>query len=263
VSAQHGRTPRRPELSQHFLRSGALASRLVAQTRVAGRDLVVEIGPGRGALTTELAHRCRELIAVELDSRLCRLLRERFRNEAHVTIVQGDFLRFELPTGPYTVVGSIPFSRTSAIMRRLLDGPSPPTDAHLVTQREAAHRFAGSPCAPESLQSLLLKPEWHVEIVRQLRRTDFDPPPSVDTVVLWLARRIRPLVHDTERASYRHFVKACFGQGGNTIRQCLRSTFTPSQIRKLSSDLRFRREASPSELTFDQWLGLFRFHALR
>ncbi|MGH2604088.1 MAG: rRNA adenine N-6-methyltransferase family protein, partial [Dehalococcoidia bacterium] len=105
MSAKQGRTPRRPELSQHFLRSEALASWLAAQTHVSRHDLVVEIGPGRGALTAALARRCRKLIAVELDSRLCGLLREQFKDQRHVSIVQGDFLRFGLPTAPYKVVG--------------------------------------------------------------------------------------------------------------------------------------------------------------
>ncbi|MGH7575323.1 MAG: 23S ribosomal RNA methyltransferase Erm [Longimicrobiales bacterium] len=263
MSAKQGRTPRRPELSQHFLRSEALANRLAAQTRISKHDLVLEIGPGRGALTAALARRCRKLIAVELDARLCGLLRKQFRDDRHVSIVQGDFLRFGLPTVPYKVVGSIPFSHTAAIVRRLVDGPSSLTDAHLVTQREAAHRFAGAPYAPESQPSLMLKPDWQVEIVRRLRRTDFDPPPRVDTVVLWLARRTRPLVHQAERTCYKRFVESCFGQGGDTIRKCLRSTFTRAEIRRLGTDLRFPEDAPPSDLTFDQWLGLFRFHALR
>ena len=61
-------------------------------------------------------------------------------------------------------------------------------------QREAAERFAGSPCSRETLSSLLLKPWWQIEIVRRFCRTDFDPPPSVDAVALWLARRTRLLV---------------------------------------------------------------------
>jgi 16S rRNA A1518/A1519 N6-dimethyltransferase RsmA/KsgA/DIM1 with predicted DNA glycosylase/AP lyase activity len=132
-----------------------------------------------------------------------------------------------------------------------------------VVQREAAHRFAGAPHAPESLPALLIKPEWQAEIVRHLRRTDFDPAPGVDTSVLWLARRVRPLVHATELERYERFIKACFGQGGNTIVGCLRSAFTHAEIRRLGTDLRFRLDVPPSALSFDQWLGLFRFHMLR
>lgn len=224
---------------------------------------MVEIGPGRGILTAPLALLCRRLIAVELDERLCDELRERFSGERHVSIVHEDFLSFRPGSGAaYKVVGNIPYSRTAAIVRRLVDGVQPPEDAYLILQREAAERFAGTPFAPESLPSLLLKPWWHVEIVRRLRRTDFDPPPRVDSVVLWLARRTRPLLHRTDDAGYRSFIEACFGQGGNTVQRCLRSTFTRKQIDRLSRDLRFDSSASPSSLSFYQWLGLYRFRAL-
>jgi 23S rRNA (adenine-N6)-dimethyltransferase len=200
---------------------------------------------------------------VELDPRHCEFLRDRFRDDQHVSIVQADFLRFGLPSSPYKVVGNIPFGRTSAILRRLFHASSPLNDALLVLQREAAHRFSGSPHAPESLPSLLIKPEWQVEIVRHLRRADFEPPPHVETSVVWIARRIRPLVHATELDRYQRFVQSSFGKGGNTIVKCLRSVFTHTEMRRLGTDLRFRLDAPPSALTFDQWLGLFRFHVLR
>lgn len=141
------RTPRRADLSQHFLQSRALATSLITQAPVTRRDLVVEIGPGRGILTGELARRCRKVVAVEFDRALCQGLRSRFRDNTRITIVQADFLRFRLPDAPYKVLGNIPFNRTAAIMRRLVQAPLPPEDAWLVVQREAAERFAGGPTA--------------------------------------------------------------------------------------------------------------------
>ena len=255
------RTPRRADLSQHFLRSRALASSLIIQAPVTRRDLVVEIGPGRGILTGELARHCREVVAVEFDRALCHGLRSRFRDNNRITIVPADFLQFRLPDAPYKVVGNIPFNRTAAIMRRLVRAPSPP-DAWLVVQREAAERFAGGPYCRESLSSLLLKPWWQVEIARRLRRTDFDPPPNVEAVVVWLARRTRPLVDRSQATDYRLFIRTCFGRSGHTIRRCLRSEFTRTQVHRLSRDLRFDPSGPPSSLTFDQWLALFRFRVL-
>ncbi len=131
-----------------------------------------------------------------------------------------------------------------------------------MVQREAAERFAGRPCSRETLPSLLLKPWWQIEIARRLRRTDFDPPPSVDAVALWLARRTRPLVERSEAADYRRFIRSCFGRGGRSIRRCLRAEFTPTQIHRLGRDLRFDPSGPPRSLTFDHWLALFRFRTL-
>ena len=263
MSGRRYRAPRRADLSQHFLRSRALASSLVAQACISSDDLVFEIGPGRGVLTDELARRCRKLVGVEIDERLCHELRERFGNDPHVSIVHKDFMRVGLPAAPYKVFGNIPYSRTAAFVRRLVDAPSPPDDAYLVVQREAAERFAGGPYAPETLPSLLLKPWWQIEIVRRLRRTDFDPPPRVDSVVLWFARRKRPLVAPSQGARYRRFVNASFGRSGSTVGRCIGVEFTRGQIRRLSDDLRFDPSTPSSDLTFEQWLGLFRFLALK
>jgi len=256
------RTPRRADLAQHFLRSRALAASLIAQAPVERSDLVVEIGPGRGILTRELARRCRKVVAVEFDGVLAAALRTSFVADARVSIVRSDFLRFRLPDVPYKVLGNIPFNRTAAIVRRLAQADAPPQDAYLIVQREAAERFAGGPYARETLSSLLLKPWWQVEIARRFRRTDFDPPPSVDAVALWLARRTRRLVDRSQAADYRRFIQNCFGRDGHSIRRCLRSQFTRTQIHRLSRDLRFDPSGPRSRLTFDQWLGLFRFRML-
>ena len=199
---------------------------------------------------------------MEFDGALSEALRTRFGSDDRVTIVTSDFLRFRPPDVPYKVLGNIPFNRTAAIVRRLVQTDSPPHDAWLVVQREAAERFAGGPWARETLSSLLLKPWWQVEIARRFRRTDFDPPPSVDAVALWLARRTRPLVDRCQAADYRRFIKRCFGRDGRSIRRCLRPEFTPTQIRRLGRDLRFDPSGPPRALTFDQWLALFRFRSL-
>ena len=130
---------------------------------------------------------------------------------------------------------------------------------YCVVQREAGQRFAGGPHAPETLPSLLLKPWWQAEVARQLRRTDFDPPPRVDSVLLWLARRPRPLVDPSQRTLYHHFVTASFGRRGNTVRRCLGGLFTSRQIGRLAMDLSFNAAAPPSTLSFDQWLAVFRY----
>lgn len=195
---------------------------------------------------------------MELDGALSEALRARFLSETRVTIVNSDFLRFGLPEVPYKVLGNIPFNRTAAIVRRLVQADSPPQDAYLVVQREAAERFAGSPFSRETLPSLLLKPWWQIEIVRRFRRTDFDPSPGVDAVALWLARRTRPLVDRFQAADYRRFIRSCFGRDGRSIGRCLRSELTRTQIHRLSRDLSFDASGPPRSLTFDHWLALFR-----
>ena len=127
----------RRDLSQHFLRSRSLAARLVAQASITKNDLILEIGPGRGMLTRELARRCRKLIAVEKDRDLLSALIQEFEHQTHVELVGGDFLNVPLPRAEYKIFSNIPFSRTAAIIRRILQSDLPPGEAHLIVQREA------------------------------------------------------------------------------------------------------------------------------
>lgn len=260
MSAQPSRTRRRAELSQHFLRKGAVASSLLEATSISRRDLVVEIGAGKGALTRVLVGRCNRPVVVEIDPYLCSRLREELG--AEIELVEGDFLTYELPTRRYKIIGSLPYAQTTAIVRRLTSADRPPEDAWLVIQREPARRFAGAPFGAETLWSLRLKPWWQVEIVRSLRRTDFEPPPAVESVLLWLARRSRPLIALEQAQLYRRFSESAF-EAGTQLRRAVRRWLTPKQLSRLARELRFDPSRPPSALTFEQWLALFRFVAAR
>ncbi len=110
---------------------------------------------------------------------------------------------------------------------------------------------------------MLLKPWWPVEVVRRLARTDFDPPPSVDSAVMWMARRGTPLISGAEERLYRHLVNEAFGGAGTDIAAGLQMFLSRTQIARLARDLGFRITDRPSSLTFDQWLGVFRYYALQ
>jgi 23S rRNA (adenine-N6)-dimethyltransferase len=258
VAAHGGRTWRRAELSQHFLRKGATAAELVASTSIQPSDLVVEIGAGRGALTRALVGRCARLIAVEIDQALAADLRRDLDGRAEV--VTADFLAFEPPRAPYKVIGNLPFSRTTEIVRSLTQARRAPEDAWLVVQREAARRLVGAPYGRETLLSLWTKPGWHCEIVRDLRRSDFEPPPAVESALLWLMRRERPLVAGRHLALYRRFTAAVLGAGVGAAR-ALSPWLTRTQIARLAHDLHFDPVRPPSALRFEQWLAIFRFVA--
>jgi 23S rRNA (adenine-N6)-dimethyltransferase len=248
--------PRRAELSQHFLRKGATPARLVHGTTISRSDLVVEIGAGRGALTLPLARRALRVIAVEIDEALVADLRDRI--DERVELVCGDFLQTPLPAAPYKAFGNVPFSRTTDIVSKLVRAPNPPRDAWLIVQREAAQRFCGPPYVRESLWSLRLKPGWHVEIVDRLRRVDFDPPPSVESVLLWLHRRDRPLLDDVEARLYEQLIERAYTTNPSLSKATGR-WLSKIQLRRLANDLRFGYDCAPTLLGFEQWLGLVRF----
>lgn len=246
---------KRIALAQHFLHNPHLASMLVRESGLAPTDTVVEIGPGQGILTAALGAVAGRVIAIEKDPALVARLRRRFRQQAQVEIRAGDFLTLPLDLDDYTVFANIPFNQTARIMHKLFDGPRPPRATHLVMQREAAHKFAGVP--RETQCSLLLKPRFTVEIIRKLRRTDFNPPPSVEVVLLQMQQRDPPLLLEAEAEHYRHFVRYGFEHGRHNLWLTYKRIFTFPQWKRIAHDLRFARNATATQLSFAQWLGLF------
>ena len=190
--------------AQNFLRSRQLVDRLLDRSSIVPDDLVYEIGPGRGRITERLARRCRQVVAIEKDPRLAVLLRHRLAGTPNVVVREADFLRYDLPRGPYKVFASIPFNVTTEIVTKLTAASRPPDDAYLIVQREAAARIAGSP--RELLYGLLLKPWFEPSVVHRFRRTDFAPVPRVEAVLLRLRKRGPPLVGPRESQLYRDFV---------------------------------------------------------
>ena len=166
---------RRPEDGQNFLRSRRLARQLLAKTSISSDDLVLDIGAGRGALTEPLAERCRRVVAYEIDPRLFRHLKGRFRDSPNVTLVQADFLKCELPRGPYKVCASLPFNITADAVAKLTSGLDPPQDAYLVVQREAAERFMVDHRQRITLVACLLYPRWRVRALANIPATAFLP----------------------------------------------------------------------------------------
>lgn len=196
------------------------------------------------------------MIAVEVDPHLARRLTRSLGSAADV--VNADVLGMALPERDYCVVGNIPYSITTEIVRKLTNGDNPPRDAWLVVQKELAQRLCGRPYCPESLWSLKLKPCWHLEIVDRLRRTDFDPPPRIDSVLLWMNLRNRPLLSPEETALYLDLVGSTLSSGA-PLKQALRPWLSKLQTRRLAADLRFDGDDRASSLEFAQWLGILRF----
>jgi 23S rRNA (adenine-N6)-dimethyltransferase len=248
-------------LAQNFLKSAKLARRLVDMSTIGPCDTVYEIGPGTGTITTALARVAKHVIAIEKDPELVHRLRERFRLLANVEIVEKDFLAYSLRTRhdsgalEYKIFASVPYNITAQVVRKILYERSNIDEGYLILQKEAAKKFSGSP--RETLFSILAKPFFEFQIISQLRRTDFRPVPNVDSVLLSIKRRTRPLIGMQDIASYRDFVQYGFGRWKPNLRLALKNVFTYKQWKRLARDLDFPPGATPTELSFEQWLGLY------
>lgn len=242
-------------LAQNFLKSSKLVRCLLSVSSIAPGDIVYEIGPGRGIITAELAQIACSVIAIEKDSLLAERLRRRFQDVENVQIISGDFLRYHIHHRQYKIFANIPYNITADIVRRILHLPPFPSEAYLIMQKEAAQKFSGNPC--ETQFSILAKPLFDIQIIRELRRTDFEPVPQVDSVLLRIEKRPSPLVHKEEISLYRSFIRYGFGTWQRSLKVSFKTVFSYPQWKRLSKDLYFPLNATPSQLTFAQWLGLF------
>ena len=247
---------KRIALGQNFLRDPKLVASLVQRSSVTADDVVIEIGPGEGIITKELAKVARKVIAIEMDFTLVRSLKEKMKDQPQVEIYAGDFLKFEVAESSYKIFSNIPFNRTADIVKRILNTEQV-KEAYLIVQKEAGEKYTGAP--RETEVSVSHKPWVSAEIVHQFSPTDFEPVPSTDTVMLFLRRRENPLVSEHQKELYRRFVSHGFHASRNNLALSFKKVFTYEQWKRLARSLKFPIKVTASGLNFEQWLGLFQY----
>lgn len=248
---------KRMRLAQNFFRDRGLVASVVANSSLNKDDAVYEIGPGEGIITRELAECVGKVVAIEKDAVLAAQLRGRFRGKGNVQIHEGDFLGYRIGDRDYKIFSNIPFNITAEVVKVILFGENPPKEAYLVVQKEAAEKFSGAP--HETEVSVLAKPWFVLRILREFHRTDFEPVPSVDVVLFHIAKREPPLVSSENAWEYRKFVQFGFGAWKKSLKTAYKRVFTYEQWKRLSKNLTFHLKATPTELTFSQWRGLFEY----
>ena len=245
-------------VSQNFLTSSKTIQRLVSRTNLCRDDHVVEIGPGKGHITEVLARTCGLVTAVEIDPAMCARTAKRTAGFGNLNLVNQDFLTWRLPSqGAYKVFSNIPFCITTSIIRKISESANPPDEAWLVMEKAAARRFAGIP--RESLRSLLLKPNYELEVVCQLRRDDFHPRPSVDVVLFHMHKMVQPDILPEHWRSYERFVT----DGMTNAAGLLRRVFTKKQLSIALKQAGMKCVPMSGEMRYVQWLCLFRNYLMK
>jgi 16S rRNA (adenine1518-N6/adenine1519-N6)-dimethyltransferase len=212
-------------LGQHFLIRDSILRRIATVACKHSCDLAVEIGPGRGALTAHLLERAERVVAIELDRRLADHLRQRFRDEPRLTIVEADVLGTDLSQwGPATVVGNLPYYITSPVIGKVLGLGELLRLGVFLVQAEVARRLAANPGSREygflTVQTrLFATPEQLFSVPPGA----FRPPPKVGSAVVRLRPRHDPGVADP--SAFLRFVGQCFRQKRKTLRNNLAGVY--------------------------------------
>ncbi|MFM8524074.1 MAG: 16S rRNA (adenine(1518)-N(6)/adenine(1519)-N(6))-dimethyltransferase RsmA [Cyanobacteriota bacterium] len=253
----------RKRFGQHWLTDGSVLDRIVAAAGLDPEDHVLEIGPGRGALTERLlATPLATLTAVELDRDLVAGLRQRFGTDQRFTLVEGDALAVPLPSGG-KVVANIPYNITGPLLERLvgrLDRPVPEPYGTLVllVQQEVGERIrarAGS--SAFSALSVRMQLLAHCSTVCPVPPRAFSPPPKVMSEVVRLdplpaAERLDPPVART----VENLLRRCFATRRKMLRNSLSGWLAGDQLTQLAEEAGIGLEQRPQELEPQRWVAL-------
>lgn len=208
------------KLGQHFLIRDGILERIAAAACPVSVPLVIEIGPGRGALTGKLLERSERVIAIELDSLLAQHLRTKFSSDPRLEIVEADVLATDLSQwGSAPIVGNLPYYITSPILGRTLRSCF--SRAIFLMQKEVAHRLVATPGTRDygylTLETALFaKPRYLFEV----KPGAFQPPPKVDSAVVLLEPR-PPEPGAEDREGLLRFIGHCFRHKRKTLRNNL------------------------------------------
>ena len=214
----------RQRLGQHFLIRESVVNRIAAAVCPEPRDLVIEIGPGRGALTRKLLERAARVVAIEVDPYLADRLRQEYVSEPRLQVVEADVLETDLAQwGPAPIAGNLPYYITSPILERALEA-HPPRAVFLI-QKEVAERLAASP-GSRDYGYLTVRTAFsaRVRLLFGVKPGAFHPPPKVDSAVVLLEPNASPAGVDHPQAFLR-FVSQCFSHKRKTLRNNLVETY--------------------------------------
>lgn len=204
----------RKRFGQHFLKDTRVLDAIATALGDIGDRTVVEIGPGRGALTDKLVDRAGRVIAVELDRDLVAHLVSRYSDRRNIVIVQADVLELslgELAGGPYVLAGNVPYYITTPIIFHALEAPRPDVAVYLV-QKEVAERLVATPGDKQyGALGVNVQAFARVELLRHVSAHAFQPAPTVESAVVRIVPRKTPAIEQPLEHAYRKFVQAAFG----------------------------------------------------
>lgn len=257
MASSHG--PKK-SLGQHWLKDPEILADIAEAAELTGDDVVLEIGPGLGTLTSRLLARANSVTAVEFDADLARKLPGQFPGKK-LTVVNQDILQFDLNQLPkkYKVVANVPYYITSKIVEKLMTAENKPSIAVLLVQKEVAERIAtesGNMSILSVSVQIFAEAELDIEVPRQF----FTPPPKVDSQVVVLRTRNNPLITPEDQRDFFRIVKAGFSAKRKKLRSSLSGGLgiDKSVAEELLKNAGILPDARAEDLAIEDWKKLLK-----
>ena len=265
-------------LGQVFLKNKRIIQKMVEALEVKEKDLILEIGAGKGILTESLLFNEAKVIAVEKDPQLVNFLKNRFDNNSKLQIIQGDIrdllnsnfqfliskqisnFKFQIPNSDYKVIGNIPYYLTSYLFRLLIDLKKKPKLVVLMVQKEVGQRMMGKP-PKMNLLAVLVQTFFKPELILNVSKNNFWPEPKVDSAVIKLTPLTSPFKTKKEKEKFLNLIKAGFSQPRKLLINNLKNKLkiSKNKLEGIFKKLNISLNSRAQDLALNQWFLLLNY----
>ena len=261
---------------QNFLISEGILDKIIKSANLSKKDIILEVGPGLGALTFKMASLAKRIIAVEKDRNLVKILQERLteKNIKNVEIIEEDILKFEtinykLKTKNYSLIANIPYYLTSALIRKFLETENKPQKIILMIQKEVAQRIClprrslsgGKRSQQIKMNILALSVQFYADakILFYVSKENFWPAPKVDSAVIEITPKEK--LPDIDEKLFFKIVKAGFSSKRKQLSGNLANNLKlpKDKIEEILKSIEINPKQRAEELTLEKWMDLTNF----
>ncbi|MDD5144615.1 MAG: 16S rRNA (adenine(1518)-N(6)/adenine(1519)-N(6))-dimethyltransferase RsmA [Candidatus Pacebacteria bacterium] len=255
-------------LGQNFLLNRSTIEKLTEALDLQSDELVLEIGPGLGVLTQELARKAKKVVAIEKDRTMIEILKETLAGLNNVEVIEGDALRVDLGSlgvqnEKYKVAGNLPFYLTSPLIRRFLESENPPESMVFTIQKEVGKKICSKPPGMNIL-AVSVQIYANPKIISYVPGKFFWPEPNVDAAVIKILPFREPLLKEKNRDSFFKIVKAGFSQPRKQLINNLSNKLNLSKEKVgtwlIENKIEPKRRAETLEL--EDWLNLLKTYRI-
>jgi 16S rRNA (adenine1518-N6/adenine1519-N6)-dimethyltransferase len=254
----------RKGLGQNFLIDSGILKKLAAAAELKPSDTVIEVGPGLGVLTEVLVEQAGKVIAIELDSHLADILKERLKDQTKLTVIQDDVLKIN-PAAilgqqtEYKVVANLPYYITSAVIRHFLEAPVKPTTMVLMVQKEVAQQITAQP-GEMSLLSVSVQLYGKPAVAGKVSAHCFYPAPNVDSAILKITVYPEQKIQTDDITGFFDIVRAGFSANRKQIINSLSNGLKvpKTDIMPVLEQAGIDPQRRAETLTIDEWGVLYK-----
>lgn len=211
-------------LGQNFLVNQKITDKIIENANVNNNSIIIEIGPGLGALTEKCIETAKQVIAIEIDNNMCNILKDEFKDVSNLEIIHEDFLKLDFDNllnaldknSPITLISNLPYYITSQILTKLVFNDYPINTIVVMMQKEVANKLLNPSLKDYSPLHVLLEYKYNLKLITHVSKNDYLPRPEIDSMVLKIDKK-QPIYQITDEQKFIQIVKSLFKNRRKTI----------------------------------------------